>query len=162
MISAWRGVIVESQIGIFCGSREATSGRRKGGIRAADSAEGESAQDRPTSRLRRTDRATRSHAKALVGLLAIVIVREALTRSRDADFWKFNARGEEIELIKSKYKQMELLLESHEKTRDKLEDEARWDCCICRRLSRAHDHIQSVPSPKPSSGGQACAGTEKV
>lgn len=55
------------------------------------------------------------------------MVREALTFSRDADFQKFNARGEEIEFIKSKYKQMEILLESHEKTRDKLEDEARWD-----------------------------------
>ncbi|KAI9571299.1 hypothetical protein HD554DRAFT_2016692 [Boletus coccyginus] len=43
----------------------------------------------------------------------------------DADFQKFNARGEEIELIKSKYKQMEMLLESHDKARDKLEDEAR-------------------------------------
>ncbi|KAF8559821.1 hypothetical protein OG21DRAFT_1453262 [Imleria badia] len=43
----------------------------------------------------------------------------------DADFQKFNARGEEIEFIKSRYKQMEMLLESHSKARDKLEDEAR-------------------------------------
>ncbi|KAG6376376.1 Hsp90 protein-domain-containing protein [Boletus reticuloceps] len=43
----------------------------------------------------------------------------------DADFQRFNARGEEIELIKSKYRQMEMLLESHEKARDKSEDEAR-------------------------------------
>jgi len=56
-----------------------------------------------------------------------VTVSEVLTYSRDADFQKFNARGEEIEFIKSKYKQMEMLLESHDKARDKLEDEARWD-----------------------------------
>jgi multidrug resistance efflux pump len=55
-----------------------------------------------------------------------MMVREVLTCSRDADFQKFNDRGEEIELIKSKYKQMEMLLESHDKARDKLEDEARW------------------------------------
>lgn len=65
--------------------------------------------------------------KLWYGYSQIVMVREVLTCSRDADFQKFNARGEEIELIKSKYKQMEMLLESHEKTRDKLEDEARWD-----------------------------------
>lgn len=56
----------------------------------------------------------------------LVTVREVLTCTRDADFQKFNARGEEIELIKSKYKQMEMLLESHDQARDKLEDEARW------------------------------------
>ncbi|KIJ69236.1 hypothetical protein HYDPIDRAFT_24089 [Hydnomerulius pinastri MD-312] len=43
----------------------------------------------------------------------------------DADFQKFNARGEEIELIKSKYRQMEMLLESYEKTQAKMEDDAR-------------------------------------
>lgn len=54
-----------------------------------------------------------------------MMVREILTCSRDADFEKFNARGEEIELIKGKYRQKEILLESHDRTRDKLEDEAR-------------------------------------
>ena len=50
-------------------------------------------------------------------------MRDVLIFGRDADFQKFNARGEEIELIKSKYKQMEMLLESHVKARDKLVDE---------------------------------------
>ncbi|KIM62085.1 hypothetical protein SCLCIDRAFT_120575 [Scleroderma citrinum Foug A] len=43
----------------------------------------------------------------------------------DADFEKFNARGQEIEFIKSKCKQMEMMLESCEKALEKLEDEAR-------------------------------------
>ena len=52
------------------------------------------------------------------------------TSLRDADFEKFNARGQEIEFIKSKCKQMEMMLESCEKALEKLEDEARYDCCL--------------------------------
>lgn len=63
--------------------------------------------------------------KLWYGYSHLVPVREVLTSSRDADFQKFNARGEEIELVKSNYKQMEMLLESHSRARDKLEDEAR-------------------------------------
>ena len=47
--------------------------------------------------------------------------------SRDADFEKFNVRGQEIEIIKNKCKQMEMMLESCEKALEKLEDEARYD-----------------------------------
>lgn len=45
--------------------------------------------------------------------------------TRDADFQKFNARGEEIELMKSRYRQMEMRLESYEKTQEMMEDNAR-------------------------------------
>ncbi|KIJ16895.1 hypothetical protein PAXINDRAFT_168330 [Paxillus involutus ATCC 200175] len=48
-----------------------------------------------------------------------------MQRLWDADFEKFNARGEENELIKSKYRQMEMLLESYENTQAKMEDDAR-------------------------------------
>ncbi|KAH7924575.1 hypothetical protein BV22DRAFT_1090648 [Leucogyrophana mollusca] len=43
----------------------------------------------------------------------------------DADFEKFNNRAEELQEMKSKYKQMELQLESFEKTQSKMDDEAR-------------------------------------
>ncbi|KAF9246273.1 hypothetical protein BU15DRAFT_70380 [Melanogaster broomeanus] len=48
-----------------------------------------------------------------------------MQRLWDADFQKFNARGEENELIKGKYRQLEMLLESYEKTQAKMENDAR-------------------------------------
>jgi hypothetical protein len=44
---------------------------------------------------------------------------------RDEDFNKFNARAETIELMKSKYRQMELRLESYEKSYAELEENGR-------------------------------------
>ncbi|KAH7889452.1 hypothetical protein F5I97DRAFT_1844460 [Phlebopus sp. FC_14] len=49
----------------------------------------------------------------------------SMQRLWDADFQEFNARGEEIELLKSRYKQMEILLESYQRTQAKMEDDAR-------------------------------------
>ncbi|KAJ7694239.1 hypothetical protein B0H17DRAFT_981160 [Mycena rosella] len=43
----------------------------------------------------------------------------------DADFAKFSRRGEEMELIKSKYRQMEIRLESYEKSQAELDENAR-------------------------------------
>ncbi|KAL4067863.1 Hamartin protein-domain-containing protein [Scleroderma citrinum] len=43
----------------------------------------------------------------------------------DADFEKFNVRGQEVEFVESKCKQMEMMLESCEKALEKLEEEAR-------------------------------------
>jgi phage shock protein A len=45
--------------------------------------------------------------------------------NRDDDFKKFNARGDEIQLMKNQYRQMEMRLESYEKTQEKMEDNAR-------------------------------------
>jgi hypothetical protein len=44
---------------------------------------------------------------------------------RDNDFQKFNARGEEIQLMKSQYRKMEMRLESYEKTQEQMDDQAR-------------------------------------
>ncbi|KAH7914969.1 hypothetical protein BJ138DRAFT_242278 [Hygrophoropsis aurantiaca] len=43
----------------------------------------------------------------------------------DADFAKFNERAEEMQSMMTKYKQMELRLESYEKSQTKMEDDAR-------------------------------------
>lgn len=45
---------------------------------------------------------------------------------RDDDFQKFNDRAEEMQLMKSQYRQMEMRLESYEKTYEQMDDTARW------------------------------------
>lgn len=47
------------------------------------------------------------------------------TFSRDDDFQKFNGRGEELEFMKSKYRQMEMRLETYEKLHAEMDDGAR-------------------------------------
>jgi hypothetical protein len=44
---------------------------------------------------------------------------------RDDDFQKFNERGEEIQLMKSQYRQMEMRLDGYEKTLEQMDDQAR-------------------------------------
>ena len=44
---------------------------------------------------------------------------------RDDDFQKFTQREEEIKLMRSQYRQMEMRLESYEKTHEEMEDVAR-------------------------------------
>lgn len=45
--------------------------------------------------------------------------------ARDGDFQKFNDRGEEMLLMKSQYRKMEMRLESYDKTQEQMEDSAR-------------------------------------
>lgn len=45
---------------------------------------------------------------------------------RDADFDKFNDRGEQISLMRNQYQQMKIHLESYEKTQAEMDDCARW------------------------------------
>lgn len=54
-----------------------------------------------------------------------------LLQPRDADFVKFNDRAEEISLMQSRYRQLEMRLESYEKTQAEMEDNARYSfICI--------------------------------
>jgi hypothetical protein len=46
-------------------------------------------------------------------------------RLRDADFVKFNEQKENMSLLQSRYRQMEMRLESYEKTQAEMEDSAR-------------------------------------
>jgi hypothetical protein len=46
-------------------------------------------------------------------------------RFRDSDFQKFTDRGEEIQLMKSQYRKMEMRLESYQKTNEQMDDQAR-------------------------------------
>ena len=48
-----------------------------------------------------------------------------LTLGRDADFSKFNDRGEELKLMKTQYKQMELRLQCLHESEARLEENAR-------------------------------------
>jgi Tfp pilus assembly protein PilO len=48
-----------------------------------------------------------------------------LMSRRDEDFHKFNERGKEAEIMKSQYRQMEIRLESLERTQAEMDDNAR-------------------------------------
>lgn len=49
-----------------------------------------------------------------------------LVRYRDEDFKRFNDREDEIKLMQSQYKQMQMRLESMEGVQAELEDDARY------------------------------------
>ena len=49
-----------------------------------------------------------------------------LVRYRDEDFQRFNNRENEIKLMQSQYKQMQMRLESMEGVKAELEDNARY------------------------------------
>jgi len=51
---------------------------------------------------------------------------EFITPCRDEDFAKFNDRENDFKLMKSQYKQMEMRLESMEKTQEELEQNGRY------------------------------------
>lgn len=45
---------------------------------------------------------------------------------RDADFAKFNERGDQMELMRAQYMQMELRLQSYQGSQTELDENARW------------------------------------
>lgn len=49
-----------------------------------------------------------------------------LLRYRDEDFQKFNSREDEVKLMQSQYKQMQMRLESVEGVKAEMEDNARY------------------------------------
>ena len=71
---------------------------------------------------------------SVFGKLRCYLVNTDNTCDRDNDFERFNERGEEIEHMKSRYKQMELRLESLEKTLAEVEGAGRSVCSIFRDI----------------------------
>jgi flagellar biosynthesis chaperone FliJ len=63
----------------------------------------------------------------------VLCLNEFITACRDEDFAKFNERENDIKLIQSQYKQMEMRLESTEKNQEELEENARYSlkCFPC-------------------------------
>ncbi|KAF7984045.1 hypothetical protein HWV62_17573 [Athelia sp. TMB] len=67
-----------------------------------------------------------------------------MQRLWDDDFQKFNARGEELDLMKSKYRQMEMRLETYEKIHAEMDDSAR----VYRRQIQALEARLAVANKK--------------
>ncbi|KAF9069849.1 hypothetical protein BDP27DRAFT_1264348 [Rhodocollybia butyracea] len=71
-----------------------------------------------------------------------------MQRLWDADFDKFKRRGEDIDIMQSRWKQMQMRLESLEKTQLEMEDQARQYRRQIKRLEsqRAQDHQEAQAS----------------
>lgn len=75
---------------------------------------------------------------------------------RDADFTKYKERGEEMEAMKSGYKQMEIRLHSYEETHRELDDSARYVQSSERVIQPNYD--QRLSSANTSAGSALSAG----
>lgn len=76
-----------------------------------------------------------------------------IQRLWDDDFAKFNDQASQISLMQSQYRQLEMRLESHEKTQAKMEDSARANRrkiqALEARLLQAHQISDSKQHPGP-------------
>ncbi|KAJ3779428.1 hypothetical protein FB446DRAFT_782606 [Lentinula raphanica] len=70
-----------------------------------------------------------------------------MQRLWDADFDKFKRRGEDIELMKNQWKQMELRLESLEKTQVQMEEQARQHRRQIQSLETRREQEQAATHP---------------
>lgn len=63
---------------------------------------------------------------------------------RDEDFRKFNERADQMEIMRSEYKKMEMRLESYEKTQVELEEDARFVIITLHRTQADSGYLEVI------------------
>lgn len=76
---------------------------------------------------------------------------------------KFNDRAEELQQLRTQFKQMELHLESYEKTFEQMSEEARLAVSFALQVCMLSKSLmQELPTTKPSTGGPPCSTPKEV